>query len=144
MGHSVKKVFKAVVNPVSAIKSTVKATKSLAHGDIKGALGHVMNYATGGYLESKARRTNEAYQKKMAEINALEQANELRNQRNQQQHESNALAQGRQANPYEADSSALLEARDNPSNQTTLLTGAHGLDPSEMPLGRQSLLGGGM
>jgi hypothetical protein len=141
VGHKVKKVFKAVVNPVKAIKSSVKVAKSLVHGDIKGALGHAMNYATGGYLESKARRTNEVYQKQMSEINALEQANELRTK---QRNESNAMLQGRQANPYEADSSALLEAKDNPSSQTTLLTGAHGLDPSEMPLGRQSLLGGGM
>jgi hypothetical protein len=148
MGHAVKKVVKGIGRGVrSIVKGAGKAVKASVHlatgrpkdawRDLKSSLGLAVNGLSGGYIESKARRTNEAYQKQMAEINALESASEMRS-------ESNALANDRQANPYEADTTSLLEARDNPSNQQTLLTGVHGLDPSEMPLGRQSLLGGGM
>ena len=152
--HVVKKVTKAVKNVVKgAVKATthaVKASVKLATGSFSGAkselkasLGHAMNAATGGYLESKARRTNEAYQKQMAEIDAIERANEVANEMNAARQRSQTLAEGKAANPYQADTTSLLEARDNMSSQQTLLTGILGVDPSEMRLGRQNLLGGG-
>ena len=143
VGHAVKSVVKAA-NPFKTVKTVVKSTKQLMHGDIRGAIGTTLGYglnaATGGYYGSKVRRIGEAYQKQAAEMKANEEANELRYQQRQQ---SSALAEQRQANPYEADSSSLLEAKDNMSRQSTLLTGILGVDPDEMRLGRKSLLGGG-
>ena len=143
--RAVKKVGKGIKGALSgATKTAWHAVKNVAQGDVSGlvhdAVADVANTLTAGYVDSKVSRIERSIERaeETAKATAAEQEKANRRQ------ESQEMADMRRTHEFEADTSDVLEARTNPSEQGTLLTGVLGIPRERLNLGKNTLLGGGV
>lgn len=142
---AVKKVGKGLTGAVSgAAKLVGHSVENVAKGDLSGllhdAVADVANTLTGGYADSKASRLEKSIEREEEAAKATAAEQEKANRRQ----ESKAMADMRRTHEFEADASDVLEARTNPSEQGTLLTGVLGVPRERLNLGKNTLLGGGV